>query len=148
MSDDRVSDDELERRLRASLSDPVPDAVLRAAEGLFTWRTIDAELAELELVDPELAAVRGDSAVALTFVVDDRVIEVEVDTNGPDVNVVVDLGGPWAAGIRLVVPTGDALEGSIDDAGLCRFDAAPTGPVQIVVTRADGSSVKTRWITV
>ena len=147
MSDDDLSDEEFEQQLRAALSDPIPDAVLRASEGLFTWRTIDAELAELELVDAERAGVRGDTAVALTFVVDDHVIEVEVDTNGTEVSVVVDLGGPWAAGVRLVVPTGDPVEGSIDEAGVCRFDVAPTGPVQIVITRADGSSVKTRWVT-
>src|SRR6188768_2138757 len=103
--DDRMSDEELERQLRAALSDPVPDSVLRASEGLFTWRTIDAELAELELMDAEAAGVRGDTAIALTFVVDDHVIEVEIDTNGTEVTVVVVLGGTWAAGIRLVVPT-------------------------------------------
>ena len=85
MSDDHLSDEELELQIRAALNDPVPDDVLRISEGLFTWRTIDAELAELELSDAEEAVgVRGEDATTLTFVIDDQVIEVELQVDRGD----------------------------------------------------------------
>lgn len=146
MSDEHLSDEELERRIRGSLHDPVPDDLLRISEGLFAWRTIDAELAELEIADADAAAVvRGADSTFLTFVIDDRLIEVEVDEAAG--TLVVDLGGRWAAGIDLVTPTGTAVIGSIDDTGVCRFTDLPTGPVQLVITGDDGVLVKTRWIT-
>jgi len=43
MSDDHLSDEELEEQIRAALHDPVPDDLIGISEGLFTWRTIDAE---------------------------------------------------------------------------------------------------------
>src|SRR5216684_8898574 len=58
-------DTELEEELRraAARFDPVPGELLRAAASVFTWRTIDAELAELvfdSLVDhDEVSLVRG-----------------------------------------------------------------------------------------
>lgn len=55
-------DAELEGRLRqaAELFDPVPDSLLRVATGAYSFRTIDAELADLtfdSLAGP--APVRG-----------------------------------------------------------------------------------------
>src|SRR3954463_13666060 len=99
MSDDHLSDEELEQQIRAALHDPVPDDLIGISEGLFTWRTIDAELAELELSD-EPVGVRGEDTATLTFVADDQVIEVEFETDPRQ--LIVDLGGNWAAGIRLV----------------------------------------------
>jgi hypothetical protein len=146
MSDEHLSDEELEQRIRGSLHDPVPDDLLRISEGLFAWRTIDAELAELEISEAEVAAsVRGADSTVLTFAIDDRLIEVEVDE--VERAMVVDLGGRWAAGIDLVTPSGTAVAGLMDDAGVCRFSDLPSGPVQIVITRDDGVLVKTRWIT-
>lgn len=146
MSDEHLSDEELEQRIRGSLHDPVPDDLLRISEGLFAWRTIDAELAELEIADADAAAaVRGADSTLLTFVIDDRLIEVEVDEEAG--TLVVDLGGRWATGIDLVSPSGTAVAGSIDDAGVCRFSDLPSGPVQLVITGDDGVLVKTRWIT-
>ena len=145
ISDDHPTDEELEQRLRDSLHDPVPDDVLRISEDLFTFRTIDAELAELELADAEAAAaVRGDDPAVLTFAVGDHVIEVEFDDDGSLMAYPI---GRWAVGIDLVTPAGTAIAGSIDQAGVCRFGNPPTGPVQLVITRDDGVLVKTRWIT-
>jgi hypothetical protein len=66
--------------------DGPPDEVVAAAKDLFTWRTVDAELASLtfdSLLDDEPAAVRS-TAVAprvLTFEADGLTVEVEVDTD-------------------------------------------------------------------
>jgi len=146
MSDEHLSDEELELQIRAALNDPVPDELLRISEGLFTWRTIDAELAELEFADTEQpVGVRGEEDTTLTFVIDDQVIEVEVASDGGE--LVVDLGGTWASGIRLTTPSGEEVVGVIDDVGVARFDAPPSGPIQLIIERGTGGTIKTRWVT-
>lgn len=76
------ADDALEQQLRRAveLYDSVPPRSVRAAIEAFTWRTIDAELAELvfdSLVSP--AAVRGSGDTRLfTFETETLTIEVEV----------------------------------------------------------------------
>src|SRR3954453_24017110 len=99
MSDDHLSDEELEQQIRAALHEPVSENLMRISEGLFTWRTIGAELAELEVSD-ESVGVRGEDTATLTFVVEDQVIEVDLRTDPRQ--LIVDLGGNCAAGIRLV----------------------------------------------
>jgi hypothetical protein len=146
MTDNPLSDEELEQRIRAALHDPVPDDVIRISEGLFTWRTIDAELAELELADADSAVgVRGADSATFTFVIEDHVIEVELETDPRQ--LVVDLGGNWASGILLVTPAGVSVDGAIDDAGVARFADPPTGPVQLIITRDGSDTIKTRWVT-
>ena len=133
MSDEHLSDEELEQQMRAALQDPIPDDLIGISEGLFTWRTIDAELAELELSD-ESVGVRGEDSATLTFVVDDQVIEAELQTDPRQ--LVVDLGGSWAAGIRLVTPSGGELVAGIDEFGVASFADPPSGPLQLVIERA------------
>ena len=146
MSDQPISDEELEIQLREALYDPVPDDVIRISEGLFTWRTIDAELAELELSDADASVgVRGENTTTFTFTFEDQVIEVEFDTDTRQ--LVVDLGGTWASTIRLVTPAGASEAGEIDEAGVARFADPPTGPIQLIITRDGGDTVKTRWVT-
>ena len=79
--------DPLMAEVRAVLenADPVPPAVLAAAKGTFTWRTIDSELAELvadsadSLAGAVGAGVRGETAPRLlTFEAAGLVVEVEV----------------------------------------------------------------------
>jgi hypothetical protein len=145
MSNQPTSDDELERQLRDAARDPVPDDLVRISTGLFTWRTIDAELADLELADADAtAAVRGGEPVTATFVVDDRVIEVELDADG---ELIVDLGGRWAETVAIYTPEGAAETATTDEAGVARFAHVPSGPVQFVITTDDGAATKTRWIT-
>ncbi len=144
MTDRPIGDDELERRVRDAVRDPVPEELLRISNGLFTWRTIDAELAELELADAEATAdVRGTLTVNATFVVGDRVIEVELDDRG---ELIVDLGGRWADAVAIYTPAGEALRADTDEAGVARFRPAPRGPVQFVIDTVD-AAIKTRWIT-
>lgn len=136
---------DLERRLRDAVRDPVPHDLVRIAAGLFTWRTIDAELAELELADADASsAVRGGEPVTATFAIDDRVIEVEHHADG---ELVVDLGGRWAEAVAIYTPVGEAAVAATDEAGVARFAEMPRGPVQFVVRTADGAAVKTRWVT-
>jgi hypothetical protein len=83
MTDGGSRDDELMEALAAaSRHDAVPPEVVSAAKEAFTWRTIDAELAELtfDSVADALTGVRGSSTGprALTFEYDEVVVEVEV----------------------------------------------------------------------
>ena len=145
MTDQPTSDADLERQLKDAARDPVPDELVRIAAGLFTWRTIDAELAELELGDLETTAlVRGGAPSTTTFVVHDRVIEVELHADG---ELFVDLGGRWAEAVALYTPEGGAATATTDEAGVARFPQVPSGPVQLVITATGGAAVKTRWVT-
>jgi hypothetical protein len=145
MTDRPNSDNEFERQLRDAARDPVPDDLVRISMGLFTWRTIDGELAQLEMGDVEaLARVRGGEPITATFVLDDRVIEVELNTAG---ELVVDLGGRWADSVEIYTPTGTGATAATDEAGVAHFAEVPSGPVQFVVTPAGGAAIKTRWVT-
>jgi hypothetical protein len=144
MTDVPISDDEIERRLRDAVHDPVPDDLVRISAGLFTWRTIDAELAELEVVDVDArATVRGGEPATATFVVDDRLIQVEHHRDG---ELVVDLGGRWAGPVSIFTPAGEVASAGTDEAGVARFSAAPRGPVQFVIRAEGHAPIKTRWV--
>ena len=83
------ADDNLMELLRQTLADVdgVPDDVVAAAKEVWTWRTIDAELAELAhdslLDDAAMAGVRGTATLrALSFTAGSLFIEVEVSEDG------------------------------------------------------------------
>lgn len=92
--------------------DGPPNDVIAAAKDLFTWRTVDAELASLtfdSLLDDEPAAVRS-TAVAprvLTFEADGLAVEVEVDLD-PERRLVGQLVPAQTAEIELITPQGTA----------------------------------------
>ena len=64
MVDEQPDDDALLAALRRipRHADPVPGPVLEAARGSFTWRTIDAELAELAYDSAPIARERRSCA--------------------------------------------------------------------------------------
>lgn len=90
--------------------DDPPRDVLVAAKELFTWRTVDAELASLtfdSLLDDEPAGVRT-TAVAprvLTFEADGLAVEVEVETDaGSQRRLAGQLVPAQTAELELVTP--------------------------------------------
>ena len=86
---DAMTDDELLAELRAAVAeaDLVTDRQREAARAAFTWRTVDAELAEL-LHDSALEAPRcaaaGDAARTLSFASGELTLEVEIDGDTRD----------------------------------------------------------------
>jgi hypothetical protein len=145
LTDQPTSDDGFEQQLRDAARDPVPDDLVRISAGLFTWRTIDAELAQLDLGDVEATAgVRGGEPTTATFVLGDRVIEVELSADG---ELIVDLGGRWAEAVAIYTPEGAAATAATDEAVVAHFAQVPTGPLQFIVTAAGGVTIKTRWVT-
>lgn len=138
-----------EQLVRAALDDPVPGAVVAAGEGLFAWRTIDAELAELvhsAAAEPELAGVRSDELV-LTSTYESDTLTVELEETPATGELVGQLMPPQHATVAWSNPAGDGPVVEASSQGVFRFADLPDGPFQLVVTRPDGTAVRTAWTT-
>ena len=143
------SDDELLALVGAALrsADAPPDHVTAGARAAFTWRTIDAELAELVFDSAsDLAGVRSETGNRqVTFQAPGVEIEVMVIDDDRR-RLVGQLIPPGEAEIELV--SGDSVRSVRSDAiGRFSVDEIEPGPVRIVVLGADGQrSVQTEWI--
>lgn len=149
-------DDHLVADLRrlASRRDGVPAEVLASAKGTFTWRTIDADLAQLTfdsaVETPELAGVRGAAtARLLTFEASTLSVEIEVSASGSRRRIVGQLV-PGHVAVVEVLHDGGSEEVETDDIGRFAVDGIFPGPVRIDVRAADqpGPSVSTAWVIV
>lgn len=153
---DEAEDERLIESLRAIARrvDPVPEEVEDAARGAYTWRTVDAELAELAydslLDDDRLAGVRADDAPrTLSFEGPTYSVEIEVAEEGSQRRLLGQLVPPVAARIE-VRHSGGLLRLGADEVG--RFSAAgvAAGPVSLrcLVEGVDGPPLDTAWVTV
>lgn len=139
--------------------DPPTPRLVEQARLAYTWRTVDAELAELSfdsLVDCDaMLAVRagGDPAqeprmLGFGAVVDgeDLAIEVEV-TTGPGRPVLVGQLLP-ARATTVEVQDGNGLAGEVaaDELGRFLVEPVPSGPVRLRV-RHGGHTVQTTWVS-
>ncbi len=128
-------------------ADPVPENVLAGARAAFTWRTIDAELAELVFDSAsELTGVRSETSPRqVTFQAPGVEIEVMVIENGQR-RIVGQLIPPSEVTIQLA--SGDSVaETQTDDLGRFTFDDVQPGPVRLSVLGSSGEDVvHTEWI--
>ena len=151
MTEHSAADDRLLGELGDALAtgDPVPEAVLDAARAAFTWRTIDAELAELvfDSVVDEVAGVRGGTATGdrhMSFRAPG--VEVEILINGvSDRRVTGQLVPPAEAAIEIVAD-GFTQATETDEMGRFGFDGVPAGPASITCRLSDGRIIKTDWV--
>jgi hypothetical protein len=167
--DSLVLDQELDNELRriAARLDPVPDALVRAAEAAFTWRGVDDELAELafdSLADQQsLALVRGGGEPRLlTFHAADLTIELEVlppevlppaqehaQAAGAAHRLVGQLlpGGP--ARVQVRHPDG-VLEVATDELGRFVADRVASGPISLRCQQGseEETPVVTEWVPI
>jgi hypothetical protein len=131
-------------------ADPVPSTVVDAARAAYTWRTIDAELAELTADSAVAAAgVRSSSAPRLlTFEGAGVEVEVEVAQTSSTRRLSGQLVpvGPahvtvrWAGGTR---------ETAADDLGRFAVDGIPAGSVSLLVLRTGAEHpIVTSWISI
>jgi hypothetical protein len=131
--------------LRAA--EPVPEHVLVGARAACTWRTIDAELAELVFDSAlETTGVRGeDTARQLTFRAPGVEIEVMV-VDGTTRRIVGQLIPPSELIVQLT--TGDQVaEQNSDRMGRFAFDDVEPGPIRLTVLDADGTqTIATEWV--
>ncbi len=144
-------DDELLAALAQALrgwTEPPPE-VVEAAKGLFTWRTVDAELAALtfdSLLDDEPSVVRSTEAPPrmLTFETATLTVEVEVDTGAatpPGRRLVGQLVPAQTAVVELI-GSSSTMQVTADDLG--RFVLPLAGEPERVTLRftaTDGRAV-------
>jgi len=147
--DDEALLAELGRLLR-TLDGPPPE-VVQAGRALFTWRTVDAELAELVydslLDDGAFVGVRaaGHPRI-LSFEAGPVTLEVEVDETPGARRLLGQLAPPGEAELELQT-AGEPVRGRADEIG--RFVLAlPADPghVSLRCVLADGTAVRSAWM--
>ncbi|HET8642285.1 MAG TPA: hypothetical protein VFM37_10120 [Pseudonocardiaceae bacterium] len=129
-----------------------PSSVVQAAKESYTWRTVDAELAELthdSLVDQPAvrtrAAAGGDRA--LTFEASDVVVVVEVGVVGQERRLVGQLAPAQPAQIE-VRQAGAARRTQADAAGRFMVFGLAAGPVSLRCQVAGQDPVNTAWVVI
>jgi hypothetical protein len=143
----------------AARHDPVPDRVVQAARAALTWRTVDAELAEL--VDDSALTAGGVRSASggrlLTFDAPACGLVVEVTSTGDRRRLVGELTTPGRAHVAVTPARGpehhehteDAVGTTTDERGRFVLDDVPPGVVRLVVARSEASpaQVVTSWVS-
>ncbi len=153
-SDFEMSDDDLLAELRMAVdeSDPPPERLATIAKAALTWRTIDAELAELAFDSTrDLAGVRSETMQRqVTFESADLEIELMM-TGDEDRRLIGQLVPAMVSTVVMIVGDESAPERTTttsDDLGRFSFDDVPTEPVGFAVLDAEGRpSVQTDRIS-
>ncbi|HEY5201436.1 MAG TPA: hypothetical protein VIJ31_11060 [Acidothermaceae bacterium] len=131
-------------------ADPVPQAVVDAARATYTWRTIDAELAELT-ADSAMATAGVRSASAprlLTFEGAGVEVEVEVAHTGSTRHLSGQLVPMGPAQITVRWSNG-SHETTADDLGRFAVDRVPAGSVSLAILRTGADQpIVTSWISI
>lgn len=135
-----------------SETDSVPSALVEAARQSWTWRSIDADLAELSRdTADQPASVRAGSEGhrLLTFEAGDTAVIVEVSVVGRLRRLLGQITLPRAAEIEVHHVEGTA-SATADALGRFSVDAVPSGPISLVCRFLDGMSrpVATSWVAV
>ena len=146
------ADDKLTGELRrvAARLDPVPPELLDAAARAFTWRDIDAELAELvfdSLLDTDEASlVRGAPERRLvSFTGGGLTIDVEVTSAGPERTVMGQIVPPQR-GVVDIRRRQETVSIEADEMGRFRSGPLPPGPLSLRLRPAGGAPVVTDWL--
>jgi hypothetical protein len=150
-------DTELEEELRqvAAQIEPVPPGLIQAAVDAFTWRTIDADLAELvfdSMSDRrETALVRGSRQDRLlSFRAGGLTIEVEVTVTGSTRGLTGQIVPPQLATVQIRHRDG-AVTRQADELGCFSADSLPAGPVRLscrMAAAAGRPPVVTDWLPI
>lgn len=153
-----MNDDELMALLGEAVAEEaaVSDRRRTAAKAAFTWRSVDAELAEL-LHDSALdagAAVRsgpgeGGEPRTLSFGHSGLTLEIEVDGEmllGQVIGTGEAVSATERATVMLERPDAHALSAEADAGGFFRLEGVQSGTVRFVVEQG-GWSLTTPWVT-
>lgn len=140
------ADAELLAQLREAVQahDPVPAGAIQAARAVLTWRTIDAELAELQFDSAlDASGVRGIAwPRQLSFEAREVSIEIEVDHD----RLVGQVVPPTEIDLVLTDTAGGTRTTQSDHVGHFRFTEVESGTVRVTAALPDGS-VTTQWFT-
>jgi|SRR4051795_3143269 hypothetical protein len=141
-----------ELRLAGLVVDPVPERVVFAAKASLSWRTIDAELAELTydsaLDEDRLSLVRGATASRmLTFSAGGLIVDLEVEGTDRERRLVGEVS-PAQRAMIVVRHAEGTTEVETDEDGRFRTGVVPAGPISLSLRlAAGGATVQTEWIT-
>jgi hypothetical protein len=149
---DGARDEQLIEELRAVAArmDGPPPEVEEAARAAFSWRTIDAELAELTydslLDDRPLAGMRGAGGPqVLSFESPEVTIDVEISVQpGERRRLVGQLAPPQPASVEIRTLHGTTPVNA-DDLGRLLADGLPPGPLSLRCHLASGGVIVTEW---
>jgi hypothetical protein len=147
-----LADDELVSALALALRelDPVPAELVKAGKTALSWRTVDAELAELvaDTDDGIAAAGRSRAPRVLTFAVGDTTLVLEVTDDQNRRRLLGQIVAPRRAEIEAAHRSG-AVTVESDDLGRFRVDDFPTGPIRLSLRVPDKvSPVVTTWVNI
>jgi hypothetical protein len=126
----------------------VPPGLVEAARNAYTWRTIDAELAELTFdsgCEPQAAAsIRSESAAirALTFISAHLTIKAEVTEDC----LIGQVMPPREGTMQALTRDGATTTTPVDEVGCFFVEPVPPGPFRLHY-RNHGIDVVTGWIT-
>lgn len=139
--------------------DPLPPHLVEQACQLYSWRSIDAELADLSfdsLLDRDAAlALRsaGGSVfeprmLGFSAVVDGEELAIEVEVTATDGECVMlgQLSPPGATAIGVQAGDSTIVESRVDELGRFLIRPLPRGPVRLHV-RHGGHVVQTTWVS-
>ena len=154
---DEPEDDELEHELRrlAARLDPVPPELVQAAADAFSWRNIDAELAELVfdslLTTDQAALVRGSPGRRLvSFSTAELTIDVEVTDTASGREIMGQITPPQRATVEIRHRAG-VVSADADERGCFRSAAVAAGPMRLRLSPAAGRprpAIVTDWLSV
>ena len=157
MSDFDPADRELLAQVREMFdeADPVPEFLLDAARATFSWRTIDAELAELTndslLEGAAVRAARVPRLLTFTADVATLVVEVAEHVRGAGIGrrLLGQILSPRPAEVDVRHAAG-TLSVTADEFGRFRFEEVPPGPISLAC-RFGGTTqpqLVTSWVTI
>ena len=151
----RDPDDEFEAELRrlAAHREPVPAQLRQAAVDAFSWRDIDAEIAELvydSLLDADAASlVRGPADQRMvSFAIGGITIDLEVTSAGPGRTVMGQISPPQRAMVD-IRHRQDTVTVEADDLGRFESGPLPPGPASLRLRPPPGvagPAIITDWI--
>jgi hypothetical protein len=144
--DDDILLAELGRALRAEQS---PADLIADAKALYTWRTIDAELAALaydSAAGLEEAGMRGQPAPLRTLTFEARAISLELSIAGGA--LLGQFVPPQPGTVKVGTTAAVVATVPVDEVGCFAIRPVPAGPFRLQCTTAAGEQVVTSWISV
>ncbi|HEX6222076.1 MAG TPA: hypothetical protein VF115_13380 [Acidimicrobiia bacterium] len=142
-------DEQILAKLRTGLSqsDSVPSDVTEFAKAALSWRTIDADLAELDFdsIDEDLpSGVRSSTTARMvSFQVGKWMLDVEYDEMSGRIMGHIAPESPFT--VELHTP-GALFSVESDEVGRFEADGIAPGPLSMVLRFRDGEVIKTQWV--
>jgi hypothetical protein len=140
------NDDDLLVELRSALAPPdVPPGVLEPAKAVYTWRTVDSELAELTydsaFADETFAGVRGPTASlrTLTYEAGELALEIDITKDA----LVGQILPPGPGRLLVLGHQGDYRSLQVLEVGNFRLSPVPHRPFRLSFVAETGARLTT-----